>query len=159
MLRKPADSNRPAPWHQDQAYWRPELDYHAIGSWLPLHEVTAERGCMQFIPGSHKGPLHHHGFSGDPAGNLLIVDDVDDSNAVACPLPAGGCTFHHHLTLHYTAPNTTDLDRLAAPMEFQVMPWRRETPVDWPWIETYRQAVGGDLGPPVVIADGQMVPV
>ncbi len=159
MLRKPARSNRPAPWHQDQAYWRPELDYHAIGSWLPLHEVTVERGCMQFIPGSHKGPLHQHGFSGDPAGNLLIVDGVDDSPAVACPLPAGGATFHHHLTLHYTAPNTTDLDRLAAPMEFQVMPWRRESPVDWPWIETYRHAIGGDLGPPVVIANGKMVTV
>ena len=159
MLRKPAHSNRAAPWHQDQAYWRPELDYHALGCWLPLHEVSVERGCMQFIPGSHKGPLRHHGFSGDPAGNLLIVDDVDAATAVPCPLPAGGATFHHHLTLHYTAPNTTDLDRIAAPMEFQVMPWRREEPVNWPWIETYREVIGGDLGPTAVLADGRFVPI
>ena len=159
MIRKPARSNRPAPWHQDQAYWRPELDYHALGCWLPLHDVTVERGCMQFIPGSHKGALRDHDFSGDPAGNLLIVHDVDASTAVACPLPAGGATFHHHLTLHYTAPNTTDLDRLAFPMEFQLMPWLRDKPVDWPWIATYRDAIGGSLGPTAVLADGKFVTI
>ena len=148
MIRKPARSNRPAPWHQDMAYWQPELDYHAIGCWLPLHEVTVERGCMQFIPGSHKGPLRHHDFSGDPEGqpadrrrHRRLAD------AVACPLPAGGATFHHHLTLHYTAPNTTDLDRLACPTEFQVMPWLREEPVSWPWIDTFRAATGERVGP------------
>lgn len=157
MIRKPAGSNRAAPWHQDQAYWHPELDYHALGSWLPLHEVTVERGCMQFIPGSHKTKLHNHGFVGNPIGNLLIADDVDDSTAVACPLPAGGATFHHHLTLHYTAPNTTDLDRLAFPMEFQVMPWKRDEPVVWPWIETRKAAMGGVAEPASVLADGKFL--
>ena len=157
MIRKPARSNRAAPWHQDQAYWHPELDYHALGSWLPLHEVSVERGCMQFIPGSHKTKLRNHGFVGDPIGNLLIADDVDASQAVACPLPAGGATFHHHLTLHYTAPNTTDLDRLAFPMEFQVMPWKRDEPVVWPWIEARTAAMGGVAEPPAVIADGKFL--
>jgi hypothetical protein len=160
VLRKPAGSNRPAPWHQDQAYWQPELDYHALGSWLPLHEVSVERGCMQFIPGSHKGPLLHHGFSGDPAGNLLIVDDIEDAKAVPCPLPAGGATFHHHLTLHYTAPNTTDLDRIAFPMEFQVLPWRREVPVHTPWVDTHREAIGAPVGGPLTaLADGKIVAI
>jgi hypothetical protein len=159
MIRKPARSNRPAPWHQDQAYWHPELDYHALGSWLPLHDVSVERGCMQFIPGSHKTGLRNHGFIGDPVSNLLIADDVDASGAVPCPLPAGGATFHHHLTLHYTEPNSTDLDRLAFPMEFQVMPWKRETPVVWPWIETRKAAMGGVDEPPAVIADGKFIVV
>ena len=44
VIRKPAGSNRPAAWHQDQAYWRPELDYHAVGCWLPLPGVSVERG-------------------------------------------------------------------------------------------------------------------
>ena len=72
---------------------------------------------------------------GAPASNLLLADGVDASTAVACPLPAGGATFHHHLTLHYTAPNTTDLDRLAFPMEFQLMPRRREKGTVWPWVQ------------------------
>lgn len=157
MIRKPARSNRPAPWHQDMAYWQPELDYHAIGCWLPLHEVTVERGCMQFIPGSHKGELRHHDFSGDPAGNLLIVEDVDASTAVACPLPAGGATFHHHLTLHYTAPNTTDLDRLACPTEFQLMPWRREEPMEFAWTKKREELTGQKRERPSVIADGKFM--
>lgn len=83
MIRKPARRSRIAPWHQDEAYWLPELDYHAVGAWLPLHDVSVERGAMQFIPGSHKGPLLAHSHLGDPIGNLLVVDDVDTSAAVA----------------------------------------------------------------------------
>ena len=39
------------------------------------------------------------------------------SAAAACPLSAGGATFHHPRTLHYTAPNTTDVPRLAYPID------------------------------------------
>ena len=62
MLEKPPLKSRAAPWHQDEAYWEPEFNYNAIGTWLPLHEVSVERGCMQFIPGSHLGDVlpHHH---------------------------------------------------------------------------------------------------
>ena len=119
MIVKPPRRSRVAPWHQDEAYWQPELDYHAVGAWLPLHEVTVERGAMQFIPGSHKGPLLEHHHMGDPAGNLLEADGVEPSRAQPCPLPAGGATFHHHRTLHYTASNTTDLPRKAFPMELR----------------------------------------
>ncbi|HVV37010.1 MAG TPA: phytanoyl-CoA dioxygenase family protein [Acidimicrobiales bacterium] len=159
MINKKAGSRRPAPWHQDQAYWEPELDYLAVGAWLPLHDVAVEQGAMQFIPGSHRSGLRYHGFEGDPSGNLLKVDGVDPSLAAPCPLPAGGCTFHHYLTLHYTAPNDTDRDRLAFATEFQVMPWRRATPVQWPWVQQYRAAVNAPSGPPAVIADGKFVTV
>ncbi len=86
MIRKPARVSRVAPWHQDEAYWQPELDYHAVGAWLPLHDVTVERGAMQFIPGSHRGPLLPHEHLGDPAGNLLVAPEADAAKAVPCPL-------------------------------------------------------------------------
>jgi hypothetical protein len=157
MIRKPARRSRIAPWHQDEAYWLPELDYHAVGAWLPLHAVTVERGAMQFIPGSHKGPLLPHEHLGDPIGNLLVAPDVDASAAVACPLPAGGATFHHHRTLHFTAANTTDQARLAFPMEFQVRPRLRTEPRSTPWVDVFRAATGESGGPPIYIADGQIV--
>ncbi|MEA3056810.1 MAG: hypothetical protein QOD30_2242 [Actinomycetota bacterium] len=159
MIRKPALKSRAAPWHQDEAYWRPELTYHALGVWLPLHDVSVERGAMQFIPGSHKGELLMHHHVGDPAGNLLEAERVDASSAVPCPLPAGGATFHHHRTLHYTAPNTTNDDRLAYPMEFQLPPERRPEPIERPWVTAFREAVGGDLGPLVYPADGEIIPI
>jgi hypothetical protein len=156
MIRK-APGGRAAAWHQDHAYWQPEFDYYALGVWLPMHDVSVEMGAMQFIPGSHKLGLLRHRQGDAPTENVLQVDEpVDFSKAMPCPLKAGGATFHHSETLHYTAPNTTDTPRLAFPMEFQLAPVRRQTPVPMPWVDEYRAAVGG-ASPPIYVADGQVI--
>jgi hypothetical protein len=156
MIRK-APGGRAAAWHQDHAYWQPEFDYHALGVWLPMHDVSVEMGAMQFMPGSHKLGLLRHRQEDDPSQNVLQVDEAFDfSKAAACPLKAGGATFHHSETLHYTAPNTTDKPRLAFPMEFQLAPVRRETPAPMPWVDEHRAAVGG-AGPPIYVADGKVI--
>ena len=95
MIRKPP-GGRPALWHQDHAYWQPELDYYALGVWLPMHDVHVEMGAMQFIPGSHKRGLLQHRHGDEPQHNVLVVDEpFDVSKAVPCPLKMGGATFHH----------------------------------------------------------------
>jgi ectoine hydroxylase-related dioxygenase (phytanoyl-CoA dioxygenase family) len=160
MIRKPVVGSRPAPWHQDEAYWEPEVDYpKALGSWLPLHDVTVEMGTMQFIPGSHRHGVFDHVFwDGDPAHNLLEAVGVDTTKAVACPLPKGGCTFHDKRTLHFTEPNSTDEPRYAYPIEHQVTPSLRDEPRRYPWVDEYRAAVGHDGRPPKgYIADGGFV--
>jgi hypothetical protein len=155
MIRKPA-GGRSALWHQDHAYWQPELDYLALGCWLPLHDVSVDMGAMQFIPGSHKSGLLNHQHADAPQYNVLeVAETFDASSAVVCPLSAGGATFHHSETLHYTAPNVTEQPRLAFPMEFQVTPVRRATPEHMPWVEEYRDAVGP--GPLIYVADGEVV--
>jgi ectoine hydroxylase-related dioxygenase (phytanoyl-CoA dioxygenase family) len=158
MIRK-APGGRAAMWHQDHAYWQPELDYCALGVWLPMHDVSTEMGAMQFIPGSHKLGLLPHRHDDAPDKNVLtVVDPVDEGRAVACPLPAGGATFHHSRTLHYTAPNVTDRPRLAFPMEFQLTPVRRSTPRKMPWVDELR-AASGTSGPLMYVADGEMIEV
>jgi ectoine hydroxylase-related dioxygenase (phytanoyl-CoA dioxygenase family) len=155
MIHKPP-GGRPALWHQDQAYWLPELDYLALGTWLPMHDVSVEMGAMQFIPGSHKRGLLHHRHADKPEHNNLIVDEpFDASTAVACPLKAGGATFHHSQTLHYTAPNTTDQPRLAFPMEFEIKPMRRKQPRSMPWVDEKRAVIGS--GPLTYVADGKVI--
>jgi len=157
MIRKPP-GGRSAPWHQDHAYWPPELRFNAVGCWLPLHDVSVEMGAMQFIPGSHRQGLKPHRHADEPRHNLLeVIEPVDPATAVACPLKAGGATFHHPETLHYTAPNETDRPRLAFPMEIETAPIRLETPEDMPWTEAYRDAVG--RGPVVYVADGRVIEV
>jgi len=157
MIQKPA-GGRCAPWHQDHAYWQPEMNYHALGCWIPMHDVPVEMGAMQFIPGSHKRGLLRHHHADKPEHNLLEVSEpFDESSAVACPLKAGGATFHHYDTLHYTAPNITDQPRLAFPMEFQQDPVLREVPLDMPWVDETRAAVG--KGPLVYVRDGEVVTV
>jgi hypothetical protein len=158
MIRKPP-GGREVAWHQDHAYWLPELDYCAIGTWLPLHDVTVEMGAMQFIPGSHKRGLLRHRHVEEPIHNLLTADEPFDSeSAVPCPLKAGGATFHHSETLHYTAPNTTDRTRLAFPMEFQLAPVRRPTPEPMPWVDEHCAAAGAPR-PLSYMADGKLVQV
>jgi ectoine hydroxylase-related dioxygenase (phytanoyl-CoA dioxygenase family) len=155
MILKPP-GGRAALWHQDHAYWEPELDYYALGVWLPMHDVPVEMGAMQFIPGSHKRGLLRHRHDDKPEHNVLVVDEpFDVSQAVACPLQMGGATFHHSETLHYTAPNNTSEPRLAFPMEFQIAPVRREIPFDMPWMHEFRNATGGKR-PLVHVADGRI---
>lgn len=159
MIRK-APGGKAALWHQDHAYWEPELDYHALGVWLPLHDVSVEMGAMQFIPGSHRLGLLPHRHDDAPEKNVLtVMEPVDESRAVACPLPAGGVTFHHAQTLHYTAPNTTDRPRLAYPMEFQCKPVRRAEPRVMPWVDELRAATGRDGRPLTYVADGELIEV
>lgn len=161
MIRKPHVGSRVAPWHQDEAYWEPELQYGpAVGAWLPLHDCPVEMGAMQFIPGSHKwGVLEHDFYDGDPVHNLLQAKGVEDwaSTAVACPLTMGGCTFHDKNTLHFTAENTTNETRLAYPIEFQVDPVLRHDPRTWQWVDDMR--VAHRRGPITTFSrDGQLVP-
>lgn len=87
-----------------------------ISCWMALDDVTVEKGCMQFIPGSHKwGEFPPIDFSGEgPALSEYLTDEqLEQWNPVPVELEAGSCTFHHGLTFHYTNPNTTDQIRRA----------------------------------------------
>jgi ectoine hydroxylase-related dioxygenase (phytanoyl-CoA dioxygenase family) len=133
---KPAGHGAATPWHQDEAYWDPGQNYLSLSVWMPLQEATLENGCMQFVPGSHLlEVLGHHHINHDPRIHGLEVDEgvADLSGAVACPLPAGGATFHLSRTLHYTGPNRTSVPRRAFILGFAVPQPRRDTPRDFPW--------------------------
>jgi ectoine hydroxylase-related dioxygenase (phytanoyl-CoA dioxygenase family) len=120
---KPARTGAETPWHQDEAYWAEDKEFNAFSLWIPLQEATIENGCMWFVPGSHRREvLPHHCINNDPRIHGLEVDDADTSTAVACPLPAGGCTIHHNRTLHYTGPNRSDIPRRAYILGFGMAP-------------------------------------
>jgi ectoine hydroxylase-related dioxygenase (phytanoyl-CoA dioxygenase family) len=97
-----------AAWHQDSTYFglRP---YVHVTAWLALTEATAENGCMEFLPGSHRGGQRPH-RAGAVAGSVnragqAIVGAVDDAPAVPAPLRPGEFSLHHTLCLHRSAPN------------------------------------------------------
>jgi ectoine hydroxylase-related dioxygenase (phytanoyl-CoA dioxygenase family) len=120
---KPARYGAETPWHQDEAYWNPTLDYHALSLWIPLQPATLENGCMQFVPRSHQWDvLPHHTIGNDPRVHGLEVDEADRTGSVACPLPPGGATLHHNRTLHYTGPNRSDIPRRAYILGFGTPP-------------------------------------
>ena len=94
-IYKPAQYGAETPWHQDEAYWNPAMTYNSFSLWLPLQEATLENGCMWFVPRSHNWEVQpHHCINNDPRIHGLEIDEADTSTAVACPIPAGGCTIH-----------------------------------------------------------------
>ena len=147
---KPARTGAETPWHQDEAYWNPELDYESLSIWIPLQEATLENGCMQFVPGSHKQQvLAHHTINYDPRIHGLEVDSADTSRAVACPIPAGGATIHHNRILHYAGPNTSAIPRRAYILMFGLPPAKRSESRDFYWNsqkETARQQRAAQAG-------------
>ena len=114
MVKEPGDVAE-TPWHQDWSY--SQMPYAAAGTiipnrklqfWLALDEVDVQNGCLHFLPGVHRGVLSEHVVaSGDSAdeGRLLALRQCDASMAVACPLPAGGCTIHVEGTPHFAGGN------------------------------------------------------
>lgn len=114
IIFKPAHSNSPTAWHQDAAYWGgdPAAGNHAVTCWLALGPSFPENGCMQFVPGSHLGPLQEHfSMAGESEINEALATHVDDALAVPCPLEPGDASFHHSLTLHCTGGNSSDVPR------------------------------------------------
>ena len=125
---KPAKIGAPTPWHQDEAYWNPAMQYDSFSLWMPLQPATLENGCMQFVPRSQTLEiLPHHTIGNDPRVHGLEVDAADTSAAVACPLPPGGATLHNNRTLHYTGPNRSDIPRRAYILGFGLAPKPLET--------------------------------
>lgn len=157
MIRK-APGAPEVPPHQDEAFWPPELEYRSVAAWMPLHDVTVEMGAMQFLPGSHRGGVLPHRSYDDVLQRLLQVDAPLDLDAfVACPLRAGGATFHDPSTVHRTNGNATDRPRLAFPLTVQSPPIVRETPRATPWLDEFL-AAGGQRQTSYV-ADAKVLPL
>ena len=132
---KPASEGAATPWHQDEAYWDPSKQYNALSIWMPLQVASVENGCLYFVPGSQRLEVQpHHSIGHDPRVHGLEIDAIDDSQAVACPVEAGGCTIHHCRTLHYAGPNRTDIPRRAYILMFTLPPDRRQQPREFPWL-------------------------
>ena len=142
-INKPGRRGQPTPWHQDEAYWDPSLLYESLSIWIPLQDVTAETGCMQFLPRSHKlGVLQHQSIGGDVRVHGLEVCEagLDLSEAVVCPLPAGGATIHGNRMLHYTGPNLKESPRRALIIMAQLPTRPHPTKRSFRWNELKRTA-------------------
>lgn len=133
-ILKPALHGAETPWHQDEAYWDPNLEYNEISVWIPLQDANLENGCMHFIPRSHTlEVMPHHPINYDPRIHGLEIDQIDATEAVACPLPPGGATFHGPRMLHYTPPNRSAMPRRAYILGFGTVAQKRAAPRDFYW--------------------------
>ena len=111
MLLKPPRYGSEKPPHQDNAYFRVEPADAVITCWTALDDATVENGCMRYIPGSHRlGLVDHTAIQDTPH---LVPNNVDLTKSVAVPIKAGGCIFHHALSLHHSHANHSNTWRRA----------------------------------------------
>jgi len=141
-LCKPAVDGAATPWHQDEAFKDPKYDYSEISFWMALQPVNEVNGCMEFIPGSHQvGVLPHRSPNDDPRIHAIeCFEGFDHADAVACPLPAGGCTLHTGRTLHGAGPNRSNAPRYAYVLIFHVPPQPAQGQKNFPWLQDKKTA-------------------
>jgi hypothetical protein len=99
------------PWHQDNAYNRLRVEHFQL--WIALSKMTAERGGLWFVPGSHKkGPLPHikigrfKSFAGSTENSVCVDAEIGD------------IVLFSSYMLHYTSPNVSNEDRWAYVVEY-----------------------------------------
>lgn len=126
---KEANTPTHVSWHQDLTYWGLDSD-EQVSLWLALSDASVEAGCMRVIPGSHRqGRLNH--ITGEKDDNNVLfqnqrVADIDESQALACPLRPGQASLHHGWLLHASAPNRTGDRRIGLNVQY-IAPQVRQT--------------------------------
>jgi Phytanoyl-CoA dioxygenase (PhyH) len=121
-ITKPPFNATATAWHQDCAYKRITRTPRRLHWWFPLQDVNIQNGCMQFVRGSHLGPVQAHAPRSAGA-HALQTEMPPGVVPVVCPLEAGGATIHLPKTLHYTGPNNTDTTRYAWILQIGVRGW------------------------------------
>ena len=113
---KPAKTGSATPWHQDNGLWR-DGETEPINAWMALDPATRENGCMQFVPGSHQGPIVPHVQYDDGIHAELPRDLVQETlaeRAVAhIEAEPGDVVCWHSSLWHYSPPNPSPNSRIA----------------------------------------------
>ncbi|WP_043734256.1 phytanoyl-CoA dioxygenase family protein [Nocardia asiatica] len=108
---KPAGGGSPVQWHQDFGIL-PYTNDDLVVCGLALTDSSIRNGCLQVIPGSHRGPILDHHQDGVMIGAVQEhTPGFDLDHAVPVEVPAGGMSLHHFRILHGSAPNHSDSDR------------------------------------------------
>lgn len=100
------------PWHQDQYYWPLDTN-QTITMWMPLVDIRADMGLIEFAMGSHKRRKDELEAISD--GSDTLYEDIIDQEGYRIwnpgPMKAGDVTFHAGWTIHRAGPNISDTCR------------------------------------------------
>ncbi|MEW5979003.1 MAG: phytanoyl-CoA dioxygenase family protein [Acidobacteriota bacterium] len=105
---KPASIGSVVEWHQDLAYY-PLTNQDSVSILFYLDDADRGNGCLQVIPGGHRGRCLDHTRDGYFQGRVTEV--VDESLAVCLEGRAGDVIFMHCMTPHSSTTNTSSRSR------------------------------------------------
>lgn len=104
--------------HQDSTFLYTEPQ-SCIGFWFAIDDATVENGCMQFLPGVHKGPLRALNRRKEGGGaETIIIDETPFPSVAPIPAPArrGDLVIFHGRAPHLSGPNRSAHPRHAYTM-------------------------------------------
>lgn len=109
LFNKPARGGTVLPWHQDGgSYWGLDRD-PTLQIWTALDDAPAGSGCLEVLPGSHRGGL------ATPLGGVIpehVVRTRDvEREKVLVPAKAGEVVLVHNHLWHGSGVNGTDHPR------------------------------------------------
>jgi len=111
---KQAFSEPNAPGHQDAAFLHVEPNT-LIGLWVAVEDSTADNGCLQFIPGSHKGGLRQNVAKNNDKLETKVAGDVKQeygqNTFVSVPIKAGSAILINGLVVHRSTSHATPVSR------------------------------------------------
>jgi ectoine hydroxylase-related dioxygenase (phytanoyl-CoA dioxygenase family) len=121
LLMKAARDGTVTPWHQDYAYWvRQNNEPQMVNCMLHIDDANAENGAIQFVPGSHRDGLVEHDRADTSFGVFLPGYFDAREEAVTLDMKAGDAVFFGSLVVHGSAANTSDCDRRACTIAYDV---------------------------------------
>ena len=98
-------------WHQDASflYTSPPS---ATGLWLAIDDATVENGCLQALPGGHRGPLRQRFRRNGPDTRMTTLDATPWPDMPPVPLEAASGSL---ILLHGLLPHASGANRSARP--------------------------------------------
>ena len=111
---KPARTGSATPWHQDNGLWRDD-DTEAFNFRMALDPSTRSNGCMQMMPGSHKGEIVPHVLYPDSIHGELprdLTSGIQDQ-VHHVEIEPGDIVCWHSSMWHYSPPNPSERGRIA----------------------------------------------
>ncbi|KAI8517255.1 hypothetical protein Bbelb_058360 [Branchiostoma belcheri] len=116
--KTPQNQQMDVPWHQDNAYFAPELLGTFVGTaWIPFLDVNAGNGCMQMVKHGHRqGVTAKHVCC---MGGTWYVEMVEgelqntlgcdiEKDVVTCEINYGSVIFFNNATPHRSLPNVSN---------------------------------------------------
>lgn len=114
VIMKPPGIGGEVTCHQDSTFLMTEPET-CIGFWLAIDAATLENGCMEFIPGEHKGPLRRL-FRRKNGGTELVdlsSDPYPEERRIAAPAAAGDLVIFSGRAPHMSRANRSSKPRMA----------------------------------------------
>jgi phytanoyl-CoA hydroxylase len=105
---KPPSIGSVVEWHQDLSYY-PLTNRDSVSILFYLDDADRGNGCLQVLPGRHRGPLLDHTRDGIFQGR--VTEPVDEREAVALEGRAGAVIFMDAMTPHSSLTNTSNRPR------------------------------------------------